>query len=176
MIKPVQDFVLEFGKGKTFPKVLEVGSRDVNGSVKGLINWTEYIGLDLIGDDKSVDVVDDAENIPSHWPDETFDLVICTETLEHVKNPVSIVNKMRNVLKKGGWMLITTPGTGHPQHDWPSDYYRFWESTYKDVFFVGFEDVITKTMIWDSPGLPDNTNYPHAILGYGRKPNINNNS
>lgn len=168
MIVPVHDFVLEFGKGKTFPKVLEVGSRDVNGSVKGLLNWTEYIGLDLIEGD-NVDIVDDAENIPKHWPDETFDLVICTETLEHVKNPVSIVNKMRNVLKKGGWMLITTPGTGHPQHDWPNDYYRFWESTYKDVFFVDFEDVTTKTLIWDSPGLPDNDKYPHAILGYGRK-------
>jgi SAM-dependent methyltransferase len=170
MIKPIQDFVLEFAKDKHFPKVLEVGSRDINGSVKDLINYKEYIGLDLIDDNKSVDVVDDAENIPNHWSSETFDLVICTETLEHVKDPPSIVRKMRNVLKKGGWMLITTPGTGHPEHDWPSDYYRFWENTYKDVFFDGFEEVVTKTLIWDSPGLVDNTRYPHAILGYGKKP------
>lgn len=171
MIKPVQDFVIEFSKGRTFPKVLEVGAQNVNGSVKGLLNFETYEGLDLVDDHDIVTVIDDAENIPKHWVDETFDLVICTETLEHVKNPVSIVNKMRNVLKKGGWMLITTPGTGHPEHDWPSDYYRFWESTYKDVFFEGFDGVVTKTLFWDSPGLEvPNDRYPHAILGYGQKP------
>ena len=170
MIQPVKDFVLEFGKGKTFPKVLEVGSRDVNGSVKGLINWTKYIGLDLI-DGENVDVIDDAENIPTHWPDETFDLVICTETLEHVKDPVSIVNKMRNVLKKGGWMLLTTPSIHHPEHGWPSDYYRFFENTYRDVFFEGYDDCHFETKAWDG-----NMMYPDAVLGYGRKPNISNNA
>lgn len=169
MIKPVRDFVLEFGKKQTFQKVLEIGSRDINGSVKGLLNWTEYIGLDII-DDKSVDVVDDAMNIQKHWVDETFDLVICVETLEHVKNPTRVVELMRNVLKKGGWMLITTPSIGHPEHDWPSDYYRFFENTYRDVFFEGYEEVVIKSLTWDSPGMESIwERYPHAILGYGRK-------
>lgn len=172
MIEPVMKFVTDFSHDKHFDKVLEVGSCDVNGSVRSIMkdHCKEYIGLDLTKGE-SVDVVDDAENIPEHWSDETFDCVICLETLEHVKNPIKIVQNMRNVLKKGGWLVITTPGIGHPEHSWPSDYYRFWENTYKDVFLVEYEDVFTSTLFWNSPGLVSpNTHYPHAILGYGKKP------
>lgn len=170
MIGPVVDFVSEFTKDKYFKKVLEVGSRDVNGSVKHLFKCDEYIGLDLIAG-PNVDIVADALRLPEYFKDKTFDCVLCVETLEHVKDPWTIVKNMRSVLKKGGWMLITTPCIGHPEHNWPSDYYRYFESTYKDVFFEGFEEREIRTLIWDSPGIViPNTQYPHAVLGYGKKP------
>lgn len=172
MIEPVRQFTKDSLTNKHFDKVLEVGSRDVNGSVKDLIvdKCKEYIGLDLI-DGKNVDIVDDAENISSRWPNETFDFVVCVETLEHVKNPIKIVQNMRNVLKHGGYMLITTPCIGHPQHDWPSDYYRYFETTYRDVFFVDFEELDIRTLIWNcDPITSPNVAYPHAILGFGKKP------
>lgn len=170
MIGPVIDFAKEFSKDRHFNKILEVGSRDVNGSVKPIFNYDEYIGLDLING-ANVDIVADAEKLLDHFPEETFDLVLCVETLEHVKNPWLIVENMRKVLKPGGWMFITTPGTGHPQHDWPSDYYRYFETVYKDVFFKDFEECNIKTMIWDCVQIVSpNTMYPHAVLGYGQKP------
>ena len=167
MIQPVRDFVTEFVKDKHFKKVLEVGSRSVNGSIKAQFEYKydEYIGLDLIEGD-GVDILDDAMNIPKHWPDETFDLVICVETLEHVKDPVRIVENMRNVLKSGGWLLITTPGLHHPEHGWPSDYYRFMGNTYRDIFFEGYEHCVYEEKVWEG----DSLRYPDAHFGYGQKP------
>lgn len=184
MIYQVIDFAREFIKDKNFDKVLDVGSRDVGieGNLRNLFSVSnsvspdsfgrcnEYIGFDL-EDGKNVDVVGDAEKLLDFYPEETFDCVLCVETLEHVKNPILIVENMKRVLKKDGWLFITTPGIGHPEHNWPSDYYRYFENTYKDVFFKDFKNVVTKTEIWDSPGIENpNTRYPHAILGYGQKP------
>jgi SAM-dependent methyltransferase len=40
---------------------------------------------------------------------EKFDLIICTEVLEHVNNPFSVVNELRRILKPGGIIAISTP-------------------------------------------------------------------
>ena len=170
MIEPVHAFVEQFVKEKGARKnVLEVGSRDVNGGVRNLFGCS-YTGIDLIGG-TGVDVVMDAMDIKKQFEPGSFDTVICLETLEHTKDPVRIVKNMRWVLKRGGWMILTTPCIGHPEHDWPSDYYRFFENTYRDVFFKGFIDTYFKTMLWDSPGLESpNTRYPHVVLGWGKKP------
>jgi SAM-dependent methyltransferase len=40
---------------------------------------------------------------------EKFDLIICTEVLEHVNNPFSVVNELRRILKTGGVIAISTP-------------------------------------------------------------------
>jgi len=168
MIKPVKDFVEEFLKTKGMPKkLLEVGSLDVNGSVREMFKC-DYTGIDL-KDGPSVDIKMDAMDIKKRFREGEFDMVICLETLEHVKDPITIVNNMKWVLRKNGWMLITTPGIGHPEHNWPSDYYRFFQNTYGDIFFEDFADCRFETLIWDSPELVNNTRYPHAVLGYGRK-------
>ncbi len=41
--------------------------------------------------------------------DEKFDLVICTEVLEHVNNPFSVVNELKRILKTGGIVAVSTP-------------------------------------------------------------------
>jgi SAM-dependent methyltransferase len=40
---------------------------------------------------------------------EKFDLIICTEVLEHVNNPFSVVNELRRMLKSGGVIAVSTP-------------------------------------------------------------------
>ena len=167
MIQPVIEFTTEFLKDKHFVKVLEVGSRSVAGTIKPTFEdkCDEYIGLDLIAG-ANVDIIADAEDLPDYFLNETFDCVVCVETLEHTKNPIKIVENMRNVLKSGGWMLITTPCTGHPYHGWPDDYYRFFESVYRDVFFKDFVNCHFETKTW----LGNNPAFPDAVLGYGRKP------
>lgn len=173
MLGIIVDFAREFLLAdKNFDKVLDVGSRNINGSLKELFSGRcqEYIGLDLC-DGKGVDIVADAENLLEIFPGDTFDCVVCCETLEHTKNPLLIVENMRKVLKPGGWLFITTPSIGHPIHDWPNDYYRFFESTFRDVFLKNYLDCVVKSMIWDSPYIVEpNSQYPHAIMGYGRKP------
>ncbi|MGH7934334.1 MAG: class I SAM-dependent methyltransferase [Candidatus Binataceae bacterium] len=39
----------------------------------------------------------------------TFDLVLCTEVLEHVEDDGRALDEMRRVLRPGGWLLITVP-------------------------------------------------------------------
>lgn len=41
--------------------------------------------------------------------DEKFDLIICTEVLEHVNNPFLVVNELKRILKTGGIVAVSTP-------------------------------------------------------------------
>lgn len=38
-----------------------------------------------------------------------FDVVLCTEVLEHVPNPVATIRHLASLLKPGGFMIITAP-------------------------------------------------------------------
>lgn len=49
----------------------------------------------------------DAENLA--FQNETFDLVICSEVLEHLLSPQHALTEMRRVLKKNGMLILTTP-------------------------------------------------------------------
>jgi hypothetical protein len=68
-------------------RVLEVGSKFVNGSVRPLIERfcspRDYVGVD-IEPGKYVDVVLPAEKLVNCFGPESFDVVISTELLEHV--------------------------------------------------------------------------------------------
>jgi SAM-dependent methyltransferase len=51
----------------------------------------------------------DLNTHPLPYPDESFDLVTCSEVLEHVENYRAVLREIRRVLKPGGLMVITTP-------------------------------------------------------------------
>ena len=38
-----------------------------------------------------------------------FDAIINTEVIEHVKDPIAMLKEFNNVLKKGGYIMLTTP-------------------------------------------------------------------
>ena len=120
-------------------KTLEVGSRDVNGSVKRL--FTDYTGIDRI-QGQNVDIVADGHDIP--FPDETFDNVLCLETLEHDDAFLLTAGECRRVLKKGGSLVITVPGIGFPKHDYPKDYWRFTQDGLMLLFYG-----MSKIVIYD---------------------------
>jgi SAM-dependent methyltransferase len=54
-------------------------------------------------------IVDLCETNSDKIEDETFDLIICTEVLEHVNNPFFVVNELRRILKTGGVVAVSTP-------------------------------------------------------------------
>jgi len=43
------------------------------------------------------------------WPDQTFDLVISTEGIEHLENHYSFLREVNRVLKPGGTLVLTAP-------------------------------------------------------------------
>lgn len=164
----VRDFYREYGP---FERVLDVGSRDINGTVVQAFRESKkelpksYVGIDMI-EGSNVDIVLNGHDIHKMFPNPIFDLVTCCETLEHDNKFWLTVEQMRKVLKPGGYLLITAPGINFFHHDYPSDYYRFTEEAFKDVIFEGFEDVSVTTH--SDPNMAER---PHnTVMGFGRKP------
>lgn len=52
-----------------------------------------------------------AEKLP--FKDNTFDFVIATEVIEHVRYPRRMLDEFARVLKKGGRVLLSTPNVAH---------------------------------------------------------------
>lgn len=101
-------------------KTLDVGAYDVNGSVRGL--FADYTGVDM-REGPNVDVVANAHALP--FDDAAFDNVLGLSLLEHDDEPARSVAEMRRVLRPGGALVLTAPTVGFPQHEHPSDYWRF---------------------------------------------------
>lgn len=70
-----------------------------------------------------VDIVADAHDL-SQIADASFEVVLCTEVLEHLHTPERAIGEMRRLLKPGGLLLLTTRFI-FPIHDAPGDYYRY---------------------------------------------------
>lgn len=56
--------------------------------------------------------------------DDSYDIVICDQVLEHVTEPFKAVSEMRRVLKKGGLLILTTC-LMNQIHAHPIDFWRF---------------------------------------------------
>jgi SAM-dependent methyltransferase len=69
-----------------------------------------------------VDVVADAIALP--FPDNSFDLVLCLETLEHCDEPWKVTSEIERVSKKNGGIILSSQ-QNFPLHMHPSDYFRF---------------------------------------------------
>lgn len=137
----VHNIRIEEFNGKS---VLEVGSKYVNGSVRPLIEKftspKEYIGVD-IEPGKYVDIILPAEKLVKYFGEETFDVVISTELLEHVKDWRLVVNNMKRILKLGGCIYITTRSYGFSYHGYPYDYWRY-EAEDMHKIFSDFEILV----------------------------------
>lgn len=107
-------------------RVLEIGSRIINGTVRDLFDKTDYIGVD-IKPGPGVDIVADGATFASAKP---FDVVVCCEVLEHTPQAGLIVANAYRLLRNRGWLLLTTAAPGRRPHTGegipgpPSDYYR----------------------------------------------------
>lgn len=118
-------------------KVLDIGSFDVNGSLRPL--FEDYTGLDM-REGPNVDCVSSSHCIP--YPNEHFDLVTCVEMLEHDTSPYATIAEARRVLKTGGKIVIAASGISFPKHDFPSDFWRFTADGIR-LLLTNFQDVVT---------------------------------
>lgn len=119
-------------------RILEVGSRNVNGVVRPLFSKAySYCGVDLEAG-PGVDRV-----VYPHQPlgEESFDLAICLEVLEHDPKPWITVEQMRRALNPGGVLLISVPTTGFPEHRHPHDCFRFMRDAFSLWIFEGMRQI-----------------------------------
>lgn len=104
-------------------KILDVGSRDINGTYRELFgNWL-YVGLDM-EPGPGVDLVPDDIYKWSELEDSTFDAVISGQTFEHIEHPSRTIAEIERVVKRNGHVCIVAPSAG-PRHDYPQDYRRY---------------------------------------------------
>jgi hypothetical protein len=92
--------------------VLEIGSRNVNGSVRGLFDAGRYVGLDILPG-VGVDIVADGAD---YVPDVPPDVVVCCEVLEHAPSAASIVAHAVSLVTPGGVVLLTAAGPERQPH------------------------------------------------------------
>lgn len=107
--------------------VLDIGGRNINGTVKDLFATNVWVALDAVKAD-GVDIVADART----WePDRFYDLVVCTEVLEHVHGWPAILATAANALTDDGVLIVTCASDRRPPHGaaggpWPEpgEHYR----------------------------------------------------
>lgn len=121
--------VEEFIKGaalqadQTGIKVLDIGSQDA--PFRKYFSRAEYLTQDVSQNSRnSVDYIGDInEGLPA-IPDSSFDYLICTQVLEHLKRPHVAFGEFRRILKPGGKLFLTTH-LCFEEHMVPYDYFRF---------------------------------------------------
>jgi SAM-dependent methyltransferase len=91
---------------------------------------SEYVGVDVV-DNPVAELRGSVEELPVE--DGSFDLVLCTQVLEHCDEPAQAVRELRRVTAPGGRVLASTHGVQwyHPS---PVDYWRWTHEGLRRLF------------------------------------------
>ena len=103
-----QGKVLDLGSGDGYLK--KYLSNDVNlpaGTIKPT-SLFEITQMD-IQDSHDIDVIHNAEQSPYPFDDQSFDGIVCSELLEHIFNPHTVIKECHRILKTDGIMILTIP-------------------------------------------------------------------
>lgn len=83
----------------------------------------EYRSIDIERKVPDVDFVGDLQDMKG-ISTESYNVVLCTEVLEHVQQPDKLIAEVRRVLKARGKLILSVPHLSR-LHEEPYDYYRF---------------------------------------------------
>lgn len=120
-----------------------------------------------------IDIVSDITAIPV--PDSTFDIVLCTEVMEHVPDPLNALRELARVVKPKGQLIITAPFcslTHFAPYHYSSGLSRYWYE--KHLVSLGFDvleiqpngnwlDYVAQEL-WRLPWI--GKNYSNKVLGW----------
>lgn len=93
--------------------VIEIGSLNINGTVRDLFSYANYVGFD-VGQGRDVDYAVPGQNVK--YRDNSFDVAITTECFEHAEAWRDIWLNMVRMLRPGGLIVMTCAGTGRAEH------------------------------------------------------------
>jgi SAM-dependent methyltransferase len=81
-----------------------------------------YVGVDITQNSQnSVDIIAPITKIP--LTNDSLDVIICTEVLEHVSDTYKAFKELSRLIKPGGVIIITVP-FAYPLHEEPFDFVR----------------------------------------------------
>jgi len=138
-------------------RVLDVGGADVWGTVHDTLRSEYMIGsIDVldIAPGKGVTIVADATDsetwnelrkitLPGSTKAALYDLVISTETFEHVRDWGGIVRGVASVLRPGGWFVGTCAGIGRRPHGARGEHHPPEGEWYENI---GTDDLVAALM------------------------------
>jgi len=110
---------------RPFDRVLDAGAGECRN--RQYIENRRYVAIDAaIGDNtwnyNNLDAIAGLEDIP--FQADLFDLVLCTQVLEHVREPQLVLEELFRVIKPGGRLCLTAP-QGWGVHQAPFDFFRY---------------------------------------------------
>ena len=125
-------------------KVLDAGAG--TGLYRHLFSHCDYKCQDFCElSDYSYDKMDyicDITQIPV--ADQSFDLILCTEVLEHVSEPIRVIEEFSRIVRKDGKILLSAP-LGCGIHQEPHIYYGgftpFWYQRFLPQFSFEIVDI-----------------------------------
>jgi SAM-dependent methyltransferase len=91
---------------------------------------SEYVGVDVV-ENPAADLLGSVESLPVE--DASFDVVLCTQVLEHCDDPALVVRELRRVTAPGGRVLASTHGV-QVYHPSPVDYWRWTHEGLRRLF------------------------------------------
>lgn len=122
----IERFVLSLSKEiPPHSRILDAGSGET--PFKKFFKDHKYVAIDTRWGDPDWDysklnVIGDLIKLP--FKKEIFNAALCTQVLEHVKEPKAILKELYRVLKLGGVLYLSAP-QGWGIHQAPHDYFRF---------------------------------------------------
>ena len=122
--------------------VLDLGGR--REARRGQFDPALFNGLWIMANITSsggVDVVTDAQSMA--FRDDLFDIVFCSEVLEHVHQPQAVIREINRVLEPHGVLIATVPFF-FPIHGHPEDHGRYTQEYWKQTLNTsGFDMEVT---------------------------------
>jgi SAM-dependent methyltransferase len=100
---------------------------------KEIIPHKKYTGIDFDKKASDADIALDCNIRKLPFQKDHFDVVIISETLEHLLEIEHVLSEVRRVLKRNGLLFISTPFM-FCEHGVPHDYYRFTRYYYNNKF------------------------------------------
>lgn len=106
-------------------KILDAGAGELR--YKKYFDHCNYVSNDLcVGDDAwyfdAIDIKSTIYEIPVE--NGSFDVILCSQVLEHLEFPEKAFTEFSRILKKGGRLILTAP-LGQGEHQIPHDFFRY---------------------------------------------------
>tara|TARA_Y200000002_G_scaffold382106_1_gene398051 strand:+ start:7439 stop:8083 length:645 start_codon:yes stop_codon:yes gene_type:complete len=126
ILQEINKRIIKFSETTENKKILDFGCGE-NKYKKFFSEKNHFIGVDIKVsgrglEKKKPDIFFDGISLP--FENSEFDIVICTEVLEHVEDFENSLNEIHRVLKPGGKGIISMPFITS-EHEEPFDFRRF---------------------------------------------------
>ena len=130
--RPLNRFLKSISSDYENLDILEIGSGDVsiNQSAEHIFtNAKLFVQTDVNKSygHKYLDITNEIQT------EEKFDLVLCTNVLEHIFDVTSAIKNLNYLLKEKGHLVVSVPFI-YPLHDEPKDFWRFTEHALNKLF------------------------------------------